>query len=121
MNATNEHFNPTEKPTLHCRFRRLARLIARVPRDGDADGHCRCRAAASANAPTVTPLPTTTGGDSILGAEVSALPRLVGDQYGIPYGPEPYQVLDLRLPDPIALPRLTPRHRVRALGWLDRR
>ena len=34
-----------------------------------------------AAAPTATPSPT------------------VGDQIGIPYGPEPYQILDLRLPD----------------------
>lgn len=46
--------------------------------------------------------------DSSSAATTSASPRAGHDQNGIAYGPQPYQVLDLRLPDPIAHPGLRP-------------
>src|SRR5437762_528276 len=55
----------------------------------------------SSGATDVTPSTTTPPSTALS-------PRPVGDEYGLAYGSEPYQVMDLRLPDPVAFPGLRP-------------
>ncbi len=63
----------------------------------------------SSSASTAPRLRVSAQADSrLLAAATAALPRLAGDENGIAYGPQPYQVLDLRLPDPITYPGLRP-------------
>jgi acetyl esterase/lipase len=64
----------------------------------------------TSGATDVTPPRVTSVDESFTAPTTTAAlpPRAVGDQYGMAYGAEPYQVLDLRLPDPVAFPGLRP-------------
>jgi acetyl esterase/lipase len=64
----------------------------------------------TSGATDVTPPRVTTVDDAVTAPTTTTAlpPRTVGDQYGMAYGAEAYQVLDLRLPDPVAFPGLRP-------------